>query len=107
MKYSTIMLFASVLVLSAAYSSIAQTTVKRQASRDCPECSTSAFQQCGKHGCYNGYCWSECQGAGTALAGANEWCYTTEGRSQDFNYVKCTNDEECCPSWHCAGSCTV
>ncbi|KAG2218768.1 hypothetical protein INT45_012988 [Circinella minor] len=109
MKYSTIMLFACVLVLSATYSSIAQTIAKRQASGDCPECGTSAIQSCGRHGCYDGYCWSECLGFGHVanVVALNEWCYTTKGRSQDFNYVRCTTDEECCPSWSCAGACAA
>ena len=75
-------------------------------TKGCPPCGNTAVQRCGRHGCYNGYCWSECLGISNFPFPGNDWCYTTQGRSQDFNYVECTNDEECCESWSCAGSCT-
>ena len=51
-------------------------------------------------GCYNGKCWSYCS------FGSN-WCYTTKGHTQDYNYVYCGKDRECMPDWHCAGPCTI
>ncbi|OAQ29354.1 hypothetical protein K457DRAFT_125842 [Linnemannia elongata AG-77] len=56
-------------------------------------------------GCHKGYCWAGCA-SGVPFA-FNEWCYTTRGRSQDYNYVSCSNDNECSMDWRCAGSCTV
>lgn len=56
------------------------------------------------YGCYKGYCWSECTGAGWPFY---EWCYTTRGSSQDYNYVKCNKNVKCKSSWNCAGSCTI
>lgn len=59
--------------------------------------------ECGQFGCLNGRCWSYC---GVSLTGG-EWCYTTKGYSQDFNYVSCSNADDCNGCWKCAGSCTV
>lgn len=56
------------------------------------------------HGCHKGYCWAYCNATGLGL---KEWCYTTKGSSQDYNYVKCTKLSECAPHWKCAGPCTV
>lgn len=61
-------------------------------------------KECGyQGGCHKGFCWSFCDA--TAING--EWCYTTKGRSQDFNYVECSRDDECNRCWKCAGSCTI
>lgn len=57
-------------------------------------------------GCTRGYCCSPCT-SGWPWAQGSEWCYTTEGRSQDYNYVKCTHDDECDPMWKCAGPCAA
>lgn len=56
-----------------------------------------------KWGCYQGYCWAGCD----ATAVNNEWCYTTRGYSQDYQYIRCSRDSECSDCWACAGACTV
>lgn len=59
-------------------------------------------------GCHKGYCWTSCTGAGAYIAGDNkEWCYTTKGRSQDYQYVKCSRDRGCISTWKCAGPCSL
>lgn len=61
-----------------------------------------------EYGCHKGYCWSYCSGAGTLLFGmTKEWCYTTKGRSQDRQYIKCTSNDECDACWRCAGPCSL
>lgn len=60
-------------------------------------------------GCHKGYCWTKCDGAGnvwTAFHGL-EWCWTTKGGSQDFQYVTCNSNADCDRIWNCASSCTV
>lgn len=81
-------------------------------------------ESCGwKYGCHKGYCWSNCKGGFGVLGKVNnksnslnlnrsnnsahltlllvydgdgpEWCYTTRGRSQDFQYVRCTKNSQC------------
>lgn len=64
------------------------------------------------YGCHRGYCWSRCAGFartfGTAARDAfKEWCWTTKGRSQDYNYVTCSKKEDCCGTWSCAGTCAA
>jgi len=56
------------------------------------------------YGCHKGYCWTRCYATEPWL---REWCYTTKGYSQDFNYVKCNVGDDCCRCWKCAGACTV
>lgn len=61
-------------------------------------------------GCSKGYCWSNCAGFGQMTVTSlftHDWCYTTRGRSQDYNYVRCESKSDCDPCWKCAGSCTV
>lgn len=66
---------------------------------------------CENFGCHKGYCWARCIGAlgGTATPkdSHQEWCYTTKGYSQDFQYVGCQQDSDCDGCWKCAGSCTL
>lgn len=60
--------------------------------------------ECTKFGCHKGYCWAYCH----AVLGHNrEWCYTTRGSSQDYNYVGCSSDADCGGCWKCAASCAV
>lgn len=59
--------------------------------------------QCGKSGCYKGYCYSYCGLSNES----GDWCYTTKTYSQSFDYVKCSIDSDCNGCWKCAGSCTV
>lgn len=56
-------------------------------------------------GCYKGYCWAYC----CALELTNEWCYTNGGfgNSQNHQYVKCNNDNDCNHEWSCGGPCAV
>lgn len=54
-------------------------------------------------GCHNGYCWAWC---GLSLSNA-EWCYTTEGSTYDFQYVRCQRDSDCQKCWRCAGPCAL
>lgn len=58
----------------------------------------------GKYGCLRGYCWSYCHGA---FPWDSDWCWTTRGRSQDYNYVECENNFDCNGCWSCAGPCTI
>jgi len=60
------------------------------------------FSVCGgdKCGCWKNHCWSYC-------SFGKQWCYTGKSYSQSFKYEACTKDEQCMPSWKCAGSCTV
>ncbi|KAJ8652040.1 hypothetical protein O0I10_012349 [Lichtheimia ornata] len=61
-------------------------------------------------GCHKGSCWSRCAGAGRAAKSylnLYEWCYTTKGSSQDYNYVSCEKNEDCCSTWSCAGPCAA
>ena len=94
------------------------------AQANCPECSDekrdgfvcNLGRWPGKkgetYGCHKGYCWTKCIGGeltpffGRLVAGT-EWCWTTKGPSQDFQYVRCNNDDDCCQYWHCASSCTI
>lgn len=55
-------------------------------------------------GCYNGKCWAGCD---AVLFGDKEWCYTTKGNSQDYQYIGCSRDHECSKCWKCAGACSV
>lgn len=63
-------------------------------------------------GCYKSsdgkkYCWAYCS-TGLVRGIADEWCYTTQsGRSQDYNYVECSEDSQCDYNWSCAGPCTM
>ncbi|CAO3640669.1 unnamed protein product [Cunninghamella echinulata] len=66
-----------------------------------------AAEPYGDFGCWKGRCWSHCAGAGTFLSGVDEWCYTTRGSSQDYNYVYCNSNNDCDNTWHCAGPCTL
>merc|ERR1719433_111715 len=50
-------------------------------------------------GCHKGYCWARCNGS--------QWCYTTPHHSQSYVYIRCGNNEQCYPSWSCAGPCTA
>lgn len=60
-------------------------------------------KECGKSGCYQGYCYSYC-----GLSNySGDWCYTTKTYSQSFAYVKCSSNSECNGCWKCAGSCTL
>lgn len=54
-------------------------------------------------GCKKGYCWTPCKAVGIFF----EWCYSTKGSSQDYQYVKCSSDSECNKCWKCAGPCSV
>lgn len=66
---------------------------------------STEISRCRKFGCHNGYCWSYCT---AALEGKdNEWCYTTKGKSQDRDYVSCSQDSECNGCWKCAGPCAL
>lgn len=57
----------------------------------------------GKAGCHEGSCWAGCL---VLLRGSPSWCYTTsEGVSQNYKYVTCTEDSECNKDWKCAGPC--
>lgn len=62
-----------------------------------------------ENGCYNGYCCKPCNGASVIFfwVAGEEWCYSTRGRSQDYNYVRCNDDADCDPNWHCAGPCAI
>lgn len=55
------------------------------------------------YGCRKERCWSSC----SATIFPNEWCYTTKGRSQDYNYVKCEYTGDCEYYWKCAGPCSI
>ena len=74
---------------------------------------TWVFDYCAGYGCYKGYCWARCRGFMYTFAFPlmgfkdQEWCYTTKGYSQDFQYVSCKEDSECGCTWKCAGSCTL
>jgi len=58
------------------------------------------------YGCHKGYCWSECY-IPLFSTGA-EWCYTTAtGVSQDYNYVRCSQVNQCQSFWSCAGPCSA
>lgn len=65
------------------------------------------FLYCSERGgCYNGKCWAGCR----AIVGdhdGGEWCYTTQGNSQDYQYIPCSIDFECHKCWKCAGPCAV
>jgi len=37
----------------------------------------------------------------------SEWCYTTKRSTQEYAYVKCDEDSNCCPCLKCAASCTI
>lgn len=70
------------------------------------------WQYVEQYGCYKNYCWSMCHGAGQEVFGravAPDWCYTTgpDGYSQNYDYVPCSNKNECSPDWKCAGPCSV
>ena len=73
----------------------------------------SVFSYCARSGCYKGYCWARCKGFMYTFAlplmgyKDQEWCYTTKGYSQDFQYVSCKEKSECDCEWRCAGSCTL
>lgn len=67
---------------------------------------------CTESGCscgYNNkcYCWARCLGALGTDARGKEWCWTTKGRSQDYNYVECAGPSDCNGCWKCAGACTL
>lgn len=67
-----------------------------------PDCQNFGCQCSAKNECR---CWAYCYGA---LSAKNtEWCYTTKGRSQDYNYVQCSGPQDCNGCWSCAGPCTV
>ncbi|PPQ95594.1 hypothetical protein CVT26_008622 [Gymnopilus dilepis] len=57
-------------------------------------------------GCYNGWCWASCV-TGVPLVEGHEWCYTTRGYSQDYNYIRCSHNEDCDVNWKCAGPCAA
>lgn len=59
---------------------------------------------CTRGGCSKGYCWAYCH---AVLGHEREWCYTTRGSSQNYQYVSCSRDEDCDKCWKCAGSCAV
>lgn len=59
------------------------------------------------HGCHKGYCWSYCSSLGFDHGYSDEWCYTTEGSSQSYNYVKCDYNTQCLEDWKCGGPCTL
>jgi len=75
------------------------------------------------YGCTkDGYCWSYCAGAAWFAHGlpllvraleepatkfAGEWCYTSPGKSQSYQYQKCKHFAQCDPNWSCAGPCTL
>lgn len=64
------------------------------------------YHQCNeKWGCHNGYCWAGCQAI--AAISQKEWCYTTRGHSQDYQYVTCQGMGDCDACWNCAGPCTL
>lgn len=67
------------------------------------ESTKNAFECAQKGGCHRGYCWAYC---GVSLSGG-EWCYTTKTYSRSFQYVTCSNDNECDLCWKCGGSCTL
>ncbi|KAJ6644239.1 Allergen Tha p 2 [Pseudolycoriella hygida] len=59
------------------------------------------------YGCFKGKCWSKCSTTFVSIISEYEWCYSTKGNSQDFQYVACETYNTCNPKWKCAGSCTV
>lgn len=59
---------------------------------------------CTRFGCHKGYCWAYCH---AVLGNEREWCYTTRGSSQDYNYVGCSRDSDCDGCWKCAGACSI
>ncbi|KAI9241275.1 MAG: hypothetical protein BYD32DRAFT_77782 [Podila humilis] len=69
-------------------------------------CSTDCARRCdpNRGGCHKGYCWAGCV-AVSPFGG--EWCYTTKGYSQDYQYVKCSSADECNSNWKCAGPCAL
>lgn len=58
-------------------------------------------------GCKNDKCWSRCVGFAAIFPYIYEWCYTTKGRSQDYNYIKCSSESDCDPCWKCGGPCSA
>lgn len=49
-----------------------------------------------------GFCWSSCSDE----EDGDGWCYTTKTRSLDYQFVKCSSDEDCTQNWSCALQCS-
>lgn len=49
-----------------------------------------------------GFCWSSC----SHEVEDDGWCYTSETRSLDYQFVKCSSDEDCNQHWSCALPCS-
>jgi len=61
------------------------------------------------HGCYKGYCWTQC----SALGMIGEWCWSSIYYKHDVlrNYLRCKTNEDCTKleayKRGCAGPCSV